>query len=292
MNMKKTLTLASLLIALALLLSACSGGSSGFDASKSISVTAREDGSGTKSAFMEIIGLKGKADPANVIIQQTTAGVMAEVKSNPAAIAYESLGYVTSDVKMLKVDGVEATVANIQNGTYKIARPLSVVYKESALDNDVNNAFYTFLQSSDAQKTIADEGYVSVVNNAVAYTVNGSLSGSIDISGSTSLQPLMIKLAEAFEKLQDNVKVNVSGGGSGTGYKNAEEGVSVFGMISEEFAQDKAPSCTHYIVAKDGIAVIVNINNPLDSITMEQLKKIYNADAGTNAITKWNALIK
>ena len=291
MKMKKILTLVSLVMACTLALAACNG-NSGFDTSKNISVTAREDGSGTKSAFMEIIGLKGKTDPVNVIIQTGTAGVLAEVKSNPAAIAYESLGYVTGDVKMLKVDGVEATIANIKNGTYKIARPLSVVYKESALGNAVNNAFFTFLQSSDAQKIISDGGYVSVVDNAVAYTVDGSLSGSIDVSGSTSLQPLMIELAATFEKLQVNVKVNVSGGGSGTGYKNADEGVSAFGMISEEFSLEKAPTCTHNIVSKDGIAVIVNKDNPLESITMEQLKSIYDAEAGVTAITKWNAIIK
>ena len=291
--MKKLFMGVSLILVLTVILTACNG-SANFDATKNISVVAREDGSGTKSAFMEIIGLKGKADPENVIIQTGTAGVLAEVKSNPAAIAYESLGYVTNDAKMLKVDGVEASIANIKNGKYKISRPLSVVYKESNFDNEINKAFFTFLQSSDAQKIISDDdnGYVSIVEGATAYIVNGSLSGSINISGSTSLQPLMIELAAAFEKLQVNIKVNVSGGGSGTGYKNADEGVSAFGMISEEFDSEKAPTCTDYVVCKDGIAVIVNKDNPLDSITMEQLKNIYDEEAGTSAITKWNALVK
>jgi phosphate transport system substrate-binding protein len=262
-----------------------------FDATRNISVVAREDGSGTKSAFMEIIGLKGKPDPANVIIQTGTAGVLAEVKGNPAAVAYESLGYVTDEVKMLKVDGVDATVANIKSGAYKISRPLAVVYKEETLDDPVNDAFFSFLQSSNALKIIADNGYVSTIDNGPSYVINGALSGSIDISGSTSLQPLMIELAAAFEKLQPNVKVNVSGGGSGTGYKNAEEGVSTFGMISEEFAQQKAPSCTNYVVCKDGIAVIINKANPLDNITMAQLKNVYNAEAGADAITRWNQLV-
>ena len=261
-----------------------------FDTSKNISILAREDGSGTKTAFMELIDLKGKADPADVLIQTGTAGILTEVKGNPTAIAYESLGYVTNDVKMLKVNGVEATIANIKNGTYKISRPLSVVYKEATLDNDVNKAFYTFLQSNDAQEIISDEGYVSIVDGAPAYTVNGSLAGSIDISGSTSLQPLMTELAAAFEKLQPNISVTVGGGGSGTGYKNADEGVSEFGMISEEFSLEKAPSCTDYIVCKDGIAVIVHKDNPLDNITMEQLKNIYDVEAGSNAITKWSDL--
>jgi len=262
-----------------------------FDTSKNIAILAREDGSGTKTAFMEIIGLKGKADPENVIIQTGTAGILTEVKGNPNAIAYESLGYVTGDVKALKVNGVEATTANIKNGTYKISRPLSIVYKEATLGNEVNKAFFDFLQSSDAQAIIAEEGYVSVTDNARAYTINGSLNGEIDISGSTSLQPLMTELADAFEKLQPNVSVTVGGGGSGTGYKNADEGVSEFGMISEEFNLEKAPSCTDYVVCKDGIAVIVHTNNPLGDITMDQLKNIYDVEAGVDAITKWSDLI-
>ena len=215
-----------------------------------------------------------------------------EVELDGAVIAYESLGYVTDTVKVLSVDGVAATVENIKNGSYTISRPLSVVYQPASLDVDVNNAFYSFLQSSDAQTIIADNGYVLIADQAAAYTINGSLSGSIDISGSTSLQPLMIELAAAFEKLQVNVKVNVSGGGSGTGYKNADEGVSAFGMISEEFNLEKAPSCSDYVVCKDGIAVIVNKLNPLDNITAEQLKNIYDVEAGSAAITTWDALNK
>ena len=265
---------------------------SNFDSTRNISILAREDGSGTKTAFMEIIGLKGKADPANVIIQTSTAGILTEVRGNPYAIAYESLGYVTSEVKVLTIDGVQATVDNIKNGTYKISRPLSVVYQQATLGNDVNMAFYTFLQSSNAQQIISDEGYVSLADNAPAYTINGSLSGSIDISGSTSLQPLMTELAEAFENLQPNISVTVSGGGSGTGYNNAEEGVSEFGMISEEFNIEKAPSCTDYVVCKDGIAVIVHVDNPLGNITMDQLRNIYDVDAEADAITVWNEIIQ
>jgi phosphate transport system substrate-binding protein len=259
-----------------------------FNAKSNITVLTREDGSGTKTAFMEIIDLKGKPDPNNVIIQTGTAGILAEVAGNPNAIAFESLGYVTKDVKKVKIDGVEATVQNIKSGAYKISRPLSVVYKATVLSNAIYNAFHTFLLSSDAQKIISEDGYVSIADNATGYVLNNALSGTIDISGSTSLQPLMIKLASAFERIQPDVKINVSGGGSGTGYKNANESVSTFGMISEEFAQSKAADCVHTIVCKDGIAVIVNPANPIANITMGQLKTIYNAEAGSNAIKKWN----
>ena len=236
---------------------------------------------------MEIIGLKGKADVSGVIIGANTAAVLNEVKGNPLAIGYDSLGYVTDEVKMLKVDGVAATVENVKNGTYKISRPLNVVYQESKVASEVNTAFLNFLQSSDAQKIISDNGYVSTKDGAVAYTVVPGLSGEINISGSTSLKPLMEKLAAKFEAVQSGVKVTVGGGGSGTGYNDAKNGVSDFGMISEKFKIEKAENCTYYEVAKDGIAVIVNKENPLDNISMEDLKNIYNVDAGDAAIKVW-----
>ena len=266
-------------------LTSCGGAK--FDENKNISVVAREDGSGTKSAFMEIIGLKGKADVSGVIIGANTAAVLGEVKGNPLAIGYDSLGYVTDEVKMLKVDGVAATVENVKNGTYKISRPLNVVYQESKVASEVNTAFLAFLQSSDAQKIISDNGYVSTKDGAVAYTVVPGLSGEINISGSTSLKPLMEKLAAKFEAVQSGVKVTVGGGGSGTGYNDAKNGVSDFGMISEKFKTEKAENCTYYEVAKDGIAVIVNKENPLDNISMEDLGNIYNVDAGDAAIKVW-----
>ena len=266
-------------------LTSCGG--SKFDENKNISVVTREDGSGTKSAFMEIIGLKGKTDVSGVIVASNTASVLQEVKGNPLAIGYDSLGYVTDDVKMLKVDGVAATVENVKNGTYKISRPLNVVYQESKVASEVNTAFLTFLQSSDAQKIISDNGYVSTKDGAVAYTVVPGLSGEINISGSTSLKPLMEKLAAKFEAVQSGVKVTVGGGGSGTGYNDAKNGVSDFGMISEKFKTEKAENCTYYEVAKDGIAVIVNKENPLDNISMEDLGNIYNVDAGDAAIKVW-----
>ena len=286
--MKKLITVVlAITLAICSLAAFTSCGGAKFDENKNISVVTREDGSGTKSAFMEIIGLKGKTDVSGVIVGKTTEAVLAEVRSNPIAIGYDSLGYVTDDVKMLKVDGVEATVENIKNGSYKISRPLSVVYQESNAASEVNAAFLAFLQSSDAQTIISDNGYVSTKEGAVAYTVVPGLSGEINISGSTSLKPLMEKLAAKFEAVQSGVKVTVGGGGSGTGYNDAKNGVSDFGMISEKFKTEKAENCTYYEVAKDGIAVIVNKENPLDNISMEDLKNIYNVDAGDAAIKVW-----
>jgi phosphate transport system substrate-binding protein len=263
-------------------------GVSGFDASRNIGVVAREDGSGTKTAFMAHIGLQGKPDPAGVVIQTGTAGVLAEVRGNPAAIAYESLGYTGKDVKVLQLEGVAATVENIRSGAYILARPLSVVYRQASAENAVYAAFLAFLGSREAADIITENGYVPMSEDPQGYVI-GTLSGSIDISGSTSLQPLMIELAAAFEKLQPGIKLSVSGGGSGTGYKSAVEGVSIFGMISEEFMPEKAAGCTHFPVARDGIAVIVNKANPLDSITLAELQGIYGAG---KSVQKWNQLVK
>lgn len=266
-------------------LSACGGAD--FDKKKNISVVAREDGSGTKSAFMEIIGLKGKADVSGVIIATGTAAVLQEVKGNPLAIGYDSLGYITDEVKVLKVDGVAPTLETIKDGSYKISRPLNVVYQEERAAGEVNTAFLTFLQSADAQTIISSNGYVSTKDGAVAYTAIAGLSGKITISGSTSLKPLMEKLAAKFEEMQSGVSVSVGGGGSGTGYNDAKNGVSDFGMISEAFNVSKADNCTYYEVAKDGIAVIVNKANTFDNISLSELKSIYNAEAGDAAIKTW-----
>lgn len=271
-------------------LTSCSGAR--FDENKNISVVTREDGSGTKSAFMDMLGLKGKQDVSGIIIGSSTAAVLNEVRSNPLAIGYDSLGYITDDVKMLKVDGVEATVENIRNGSYKISRPLNIVYQESNAVSDLNTAFLTFIQSSDAQSIISANGYVSTRDGDTAYTVVPGLAGEIAVSGSTSLQPLMEKLAARFEEMQNGVKVTVAGGGSGTGYNNAKNGVSDFGMISESFNQEKAEGCTYYEVAIDGIAVIVNKLNTFDNISISDLKNIYDADAGDSAIKTWSNITK
>ncbi len=293
LNMKKIFALILIwALTLCTLSALTSCGGAKFDENKNVSVVTREDGSGTKSAFMEIIGLKGKTDVSGVIVATGTAAVLQEVKGNPLAIGYDSLGYITDEVKILKVDGVEPTLENIKNGSYKISRPLNVVYQENKVASEVNTAFLTFLQSSDAQTLISDNGYVSTKEGAVAYTVIPGLTGEVAISGSTSLKPLMEKLAAKFEEMQSGVSVTVGGGGSGTGYNDAKNGVSDFGMISEAFNPSKADNCTYYEVAKDGIAVIVNQANTFDNISLEDLKNIYNADAGDAGIKTWVGVAK
>ncbi len=276
-------------VAGAVSLSAC-GKAAEFDGAKNVTVVVREDGSGTKSAIMELLGLKGKADKSGVIVASSTAAVMVEVESNKYAIAYDSLGYVTEDVKKLTVDGVSPNEETIKDGSYKISRPLSVVYKESSVEKPLNAAYLEFLKSAEAKKIMSDLGYVWTADEAPAYTVKSGLTGNINISGSTSFETPMVALAEKFMELQSGVTVNVAGGGSGTGYKNAEGGVSDFGMISEVFTQSKAESCTSYAVSFDGIALIVNKANPVNNVTKDELKNIFDKDAGENEVTTWSQI--
>lgn len=259
-----------------------------FDADKNITVIVRKDGSGTKGAFMEILGLEG-GDVSGAITIDSTTGVLTEVKGNPQAVAYESLGYVTDEVKTLTIDGVAATVANIKNGSYAIARPLNIVYLDATLSDTLNQAFYTFLGSATAQGIISENGYVSTKDSAPTYTAVTGLSGTINISGSTSLEPLMVILAAKFKEIQSGVTINVTGGGSGTGFTNASNGTSDFGMMSRDLKASEQEAVNHYEVAKDGIAVIVNKSNTYTNITTEQLKNIYGSDSEI-PITKWSQL--
>ncbi len=285
-----SLTLVLSLVLATFSLTACLSGAE-FDENKNISVVTREDGSGTKSAIMEFLGLKGKKDVSGAIILNSTDAVLVEVKGNPVAIAYDSLGFITDEVKKLNVDGVEATSKNVKNGSYKLARPLNVVYQEANVASGLNKAFFDFIKSTTAQEIIADEGYVVSHDDATAYSVASGLTGNITITGSTSLTPLMKKLAAKFETLQGGVTVTVGGTGSSQGYNDAKNEVADFGMISEVFVQTKAENCTYYEVCLDGIAIIVNKSNPVNNISLETLKNIYDVDGGENAVKTWKQVI-
>ena len=269
------------------------GGNKEFDSAKNISVLVRETGSGTRGAFLEILGLKGAEDPTGAIVQTSTFAILTEVLGNNYAIAYDSLGYVNDSVKILKVDNVAPSASTIKDATYGISRPLNVIYKETTISSEpVYKDYLSFLGSKEAEKLASDEGYVAIHDSATSYSKTADYTGKkITISGSTSLQPLMVKLSAKYNEYHSEVTIEVAGGGSGTGYSNAENGTSIFGMISEEFNSSKAASCTPYTVCKDGIAVIVNKNNPLDSISKTDLATIYNPKAET-PITTWSQLIK
>ena len=208
------------------------------------------------------------------------------IAGDEKAIGYASLGSVDDTVKMLSVDGVAPTEATVADGSYKVSRPFELMYDETELtSNDLLAEFVEYLKSAEAQTIIADDGYVSVVENAPAYTVpEGNLTVTeIEASGSTSVGPLMTKLAADFsakveEATGQEVQVTVSGGGSGQGIKDANEGNTEIGMASKEVTKGTDvtnENVTIYQLCADGIAVIVNTANPATDISLENLKKIY-----------------
>ena len=251
-----------------------------------ISVYNREDGSGTRDAFLELLGIESDELNTGVAQLNSTSAVIQGVAGDVKAIGYASLGSVDTTVKALSVDGVAPTEATVADGSYKVSRPFELMYDETELtSNDLLAEFVEYLKSAEAQTIIADEGYVSVVENAPAYTVpEGNLTVTeIEASGSTSVGPLMTKLAADFsakveEATGQEVQVTVSGGGSGQGIKDANEGNTEIGMASKEVTKGTDvtnENVTIYQLCADGIAVIVNTANPATDISLENLKKIY-----------------
>ena len=251
-----------------------------------ISVYNREDGSGTRDAFLELLGIESDELNTGVAQLNSTSAVIQGVAGDVKAIGYASLGSVDTTVKALSVDGVAPTEATVADGSYKVSRPFELMYDETKLtSNDLLAEFVEYLKSAEAQTIIADEGYVSVVENAPAYTVpEGNLTVTeIEASGSTSVGPLMTKLAADFsakveEATGQEVQVTVSGGGSGQGIKDANEGNTEIGMASKEVTKGTDvtnENVTIYQLCADGIAVIVNTANPATDISLENLKKIY-----------------
>lgn len=280
--MKKILmAVASTVLACGIGVAAVGCGSNG-----DISVYNREDGSGTRDAFLELLGIESDELNTGVAQLNSTSAVIQGVAGDVKAIGYASLGSVDTTVKALSVDGVAPTEATVADGSYKVSRPFELMYDETELtSNDLLAEFVDYLKSAEAQTIIADEGYVSVVENAPAYTVpEGNLTVTeIEASGSTSVGPLMTKLAADFsakveEATGQEVQVTVSGGGSGQGIKDANEGNTEIGMASKEVTKGTDvtnENVTIYQLCADGIAVIVNTANPATDISLENLKKIY-----------------
>ena len=241
-----------------------------------ISVISREEGSGTRGAFVELMGVVDEDDnditTVNAEITNSTSVMITTVAGNPAAIGYVSLGSLSDEVKALKVDGVEATVDTVKSGDYKVARPFLLAYKDGSL-SDVAQDFLNFILSDDGQAIIGEEGYISVAEGNT-YEASG-MSGKIVLAGSTSVAPVMEVLADAYKALNPDVTIEIQQTGSGAGITSAIEGVCDFGMSSRELKDSEAAELASTQIAMDGIAVIVNNGNTLDDITSEQIKSIY-----------------
>ena len=269
------------------------GCGAGFDAEGAINVYNREDGSGTRDAFIELIGI-GKADLIKGVAEHSSTGaVLNAVADDPQGIGYISLGSLDESVKALEIDGVYPTEATVQDGSYAVSRPFELMYQEEN-DSDLLADFLVYLESTDAQEIIADEGYVTLGGETTAYTAHdGAFSDSdLVIGGSTSVQPLMVRLVEDYrEKCGQTVTIDVQQGGSGAGITNAANGSFDIGMASKEVSQSDFENPTGTMVVdtlcNDGIAIIVNTQNPLEGLATTDLADIY-----TGKVTAWSAYVE
>ena len=255
-----------------------------------IDVISREDGSGTRGAFIELFGVEQKDASGEKVdyttddaeITNSTEVMITSVAGDRQAIGYISLGSLNDSVKALKIDGAAATVDDIKDGTYKIARPFNIVTTGEV--SDVAQDFINFIFSEEGQKVVEDNGYISQGNQG-AYTASGK-SGKVTVAGSSSVTPVMEKLAEAYKALNSEVTVEVQQSDSTTGVTSALEGVCDIGMASRELKEEEtAKGAQGQVIAMDGIAVVVNNDNPVDDLTSEQVKDIYVGDT-----TDWSEL--
>ena len=261
-----------------------------FDTSKTISVVTREEGSGTRDAFTELTGVlvkdgDNKTDntTTSAVTINSTEAVITHVKDNEAAIGYISLGSLNDTVKALKIGGVEATAENVKSGDYAVSRPFNIAYKGEL--SDVAQDFVDYIMSSDGQKIVSDNGYVTVSENA-AYS-GKKPSGKISVAGSSSVSPVMEKLAEAYQKVNTNAKVEIQTSDSSAGMQSAMGGTCDIGMASRDLKDEEKSALKVETIAKDGIAVIVNKANTCDDLTLDQVKSIY-----TGETTVWSDIIK
>lgn len=257
---------------------------SGFDSSKEINVISREDGSGTRGAFIELFGIEQENEAGEKVdyttdtaaVTNSTAVMMQSVEGDFYSIGYISLGSMNDTVKAVKIDGVEATVENIENDTYKIARPFNIVTKEPVSANAQD--FIDFIMSADGQAVIKEEGYIPA-SDAEAYS-GSMVSGKIVVSGSSSVSPVMEKLKEAYLNINPDMTVEIQQSDSSTGVANTIDGICDIGMASRELKDSETDGgVTSTVIAMDGIAVIVNNENTTENLTSGQVNDIFTGNA-------------
>ncbi len=250
-----------------------------------ITVISREDGSGTRGAFTELMGIMVD-DVDNTTtsaeISQSTSVVLTTVAGNKNSIGYVSLGSLNDAVKAVKVDGVDATVENIKGGSYAASRPFLVVTNDKL--TDVSKDFIKFILSKQGQDIIAEEGYITIDDNAADYETQKGISGKIVLAGSTSVSPVMQKLADAYKAIYSDVTLEIQQTGSGAGITSTIEGACDIGMSSRDLKpEETAEGIEGITIAMDGIAVVVNNENSVEDLTSEQIRQIF-----TGEVTDWS----
>ncbi len=264
----------------------------GFDKSKAITVVSREDGSGTRGAFIELLGIEQKdANGENVdytiasaIFSNGTSVVINTITTNAYAIGYISLGSLSDAVKAVNVDGVAPAVENIKADKYKVARPFNIATMGEV--SEVTQDFINFILSSQGQTVVEENGYISAGNTG-EFT-SSMVEGKVVTGGSTSVSPLMEKLAEAYALINPNVEIEIQSNGSSAGMTAAIDGVVDIGMASRTLKDSElSAGLVNTVIAIDGIAVIVNNENPLEDITSDNVRAIYMGE-----ITDWSSLFE
>jgi len=262
---------------------------SNFDSDKDITVIARDAASGTRGAFHELMKImvkEGDTEVDKLVVGALefdgTDKVITAVEGDKYGIGYISLGSVSERISAASVDGVEATVENVKSGKYAVARPFLLVTKGT--ESDLVKDFISFTESVQGQKIVGEKSYIASVDNPVEYKASG-LSGTIKVAGSTSVTPLMEKLQEVYKELNPNVEFEMQSNGSSQGIKAAIDGSYDIGMSSRELKDDEKSQLNEYTLAIDGIAVILNKENPMTDISSENITKIY-----TGEITKWSEI--
>ncbi len=279
MKTKKVLSFVTAALTMTAILTGCG------NSSKEITVISREEGSGTRGAFTELMGIAvddvdHTTDTAE--ISNSTSVVIQSVVSNESAIGYISLGSLSDKVKAIDVDGVAPTVENIKNGSYKVSRPFNIATKEEL--SDVASDFVTFIMSSDGQTIIEEEGYIKA-SDAGAYSAS-ELDGTIVVAGSTSVAPVMEVLADKYMELNNGVTIEIQQTGSSAGMTSTIEGACDIGMASREVKESElSEGLIPTVIAMDGIAVIVNNENEIDNLSSDLIKDIY-----IGGITDWSEL--
>ena len=257
---------------------------SDFDYDNDIAVISREDGSGTRGAFIELFGVEQKNEAGEKVdyttveatITNNTSVMMTTVANDEYAIGYISLGSMNDTVKALKIDGVDASVENIKNGTYTVNRPFNLAVKGEL--GDAAQDFLNYIMSAEGQTVIEENGYIKIDDAAAAFESNGA-EGKVVVAGSSSVTPVMEKLKEAYAAVNANVTVEINTSDSSTGVSSAIEGTCDIGMASRALKDtETAEGVKEVTIAKDGIAVIVNNNNPVEDLTTEAVKNIYVGD--------------
>ena len=256
-----------------------------WDSSSDITIVSREDGSGTRGAFIELFGIQEEMDGEKVDmtteeaqITNSTSVMMTTVAGDEYAIGYISLGSLDESVKALKIDGAEATAENVKSGDYKVSRPFNIATKKD-LDNEVAKDFINYIMSAEGQKVVEDNGYIAV-EGAEAFE-GTQPSGKAVVGGSSSVSPVMEKLAEAYKEVNPNAEIELQTTDSTTGMTSAIDGSYDIGIASRELKEEEIAELDAKVIATDGIAVIVNNNNAMDELSSDQVKAIYTGEALT-----------